>query len=106
MARCRSLGRVFDRRHIKPRDKVLCPGKGRAILPCVRLGDWKLVKNHREPVAIYNLGNDIGESTNLAAEQPERVAVMKAAWQRWDSGNLDPLWTDASQPPAKTGKSK
>jgi arylsulfatase A-like enzyme len=72
----------------------------------IRQGDWKLVKNHREPVALYNLVNDIGESKNLAAEQPERVRAMESAWKTWDAENKDPLWTDASQPPAKTGKSK
>jgi len=72
----------------------------------IRQGDWKLVKNHREPVALYNLVTDIGESKNLAAEQPERVRAMESAWKTWDAENKDPLWTDASQPSAKTGKSK
>ncbi len=60
----------------------------------IRQGDWKLVKNNREPVALYNLTTDIGETNNLAAEQPDRVAAMKTAWQRWDAQNREPLWTD------------
>jgi arylsulfatase A-like enzyme len=60
----------------------------------VRQGDWKLVRNNREPVALYNLATDIGETNNLAAEQPDRVATIKAAWQRWDAQNKEPLWTD------------
>ncbi len=58
----------------------------------IRQGDWKLVKNNREPLALYNLANDIGESNNLAATQTERVVDMKAAYQRWDAQNKEPLW--------------
>ena len=60
----------------------------------IRQGDWKLVKNNREPVSLYHLATDIGETKNLAAEQPDRVAAMKAAWQRWDAQNMEPLWTE------------
>ena len=31
---------------------------------------------------LYNLADDIGETKNLAAEQPERVAEMKALLER------------------------
>ena len=60
----------------------------------IRQGDWKLVKNGREPVALYNLASDIGETKNLAAEQPDRVVAMKAAYSRWDAQNKEPLWTE------------
>lgn len=60
----------------------------------IRQGDWKLVKNHLEPMALYNLAADVGETTNLAAEQPERARAMEAAWRRWDGELKEPLWTD------------
>jgi arylsulfatase A-like enzyme len=66
----------------------------------VRMGDWKLisqapsvnaparaaraktrVKNRQqgaETIQLYNLATDIGEATNLAEKNPERVATMKA----------------------------
>jgi arylsulfatase A-like enzyme len=64
----------------------------------VRMGDWKLMslsattsgnspptarakkqnKPAREPVELYNLATDIGETTNLADKEPDRVATMKA----------------------------
>ena len=67
----------------------------------VRMGDWKLIvsngaveddeapkKNAKakkkakgrkyEPVMLFNLAADPSESTNLAAQEPERVATMKA----------------------------
>ena len=58
----------------------------------IRQGDWKLVKNGKEPLALYDLAGDVGESRNLAADQPGRVAKMKEAYERWDSRNQEPLW--------------
>lgn len=58
----------------------------------IRQGDWKLVKNGKEPLALYDLAGDVGESRNLAADQPGRVAKMKEAYNRWDSRNQEPLW--------------
>jgi len=66
----------------------------------IRQGDWKLVKNGREPVSLYNLASDIGETNNVAVEQPARVIAMKAAYDQWDTQNKEPLWTDAPAPPA------
>lgn len=64
----------------------------------IRQGDWKLVKNDLAPLALYHLASDIGETRNLAAEQPERVREMQAAWERWDSENQEPLWRDVAPP--------
>jgi arylsulfatase A len=50
----------------------------------VRMGDWKLLEffddGHLE---LYNLRKDIGETTNLAAAYPERVAIMHARLKEW-----------------------
>jgi arylsulfatase A-like enzyme len=58
----------------------------------IRQGDWKLVKNGKEPLTLYDLAGDVGESRNLAADQPGRVTKMKEAYERWDSRNQEPLW--------------
>jgi len=71
----------------------------------IRQGDWKLVKDGREPVSLYHLTNDIGETQNLAEEQPERVIAMKAAYQKWDAQNMEPKWTVDPPPVAKPLKS-
>jgi autotransporter-associated beta strand protein len=55
----------------------------------IRQGDWKLVKTHLEPLALYNLAVDISESNNLATAEPERVAAMQAAWEQWNEDNVE-----------------
>jgi len=59
----------------------------------IRQGDWKLVRfGPDESLAegeswphLYNLSADPGESRNLAAAEPQRVAALEAAWQAWDA---------------------
>jgi arylsulfatase A-like enzyme len=69
----------------------------------VRQGDWKLVKNGREPLSLYNLANDIGESKDLSAGQPGRVVAMQAAYKQWDEQNLEPKWGVASAAEPESG---
>jgi arylsulfatase A-like enzyme len=58
----------------------------------IRQGNWKLVKNGLEPLGLYDLSNDIGESNNLAGKYPERVRSMEAAWKKMDAEMKEPLW--------------
>jgi arylsulfatase A-like enzyme len=66
----------------------------------VRKGDWKLVKydanaedgKGTSPARLYNLADDIGEKADLAAKRPEKVKELQAAWDRWNEGNVAPLW--------------
>jgi len=52
----------------------------------IRKGNWKLIELFDTgAVELYNLATDGGEKTDLAAEQPARVAELKrelAAWRR------------------------
>jgi arylsulfatase A-like enzyme len=62
---------------------VSCASSG---VPGLRRGPWKLILE-RDPkanteVQLYNLDDDIGEKTNLAAEKPELVAEMRALMDR------------------------
>jgi arylsulfatase A-like enzyme len=62
---------------------VSCASSG---VPGLRRGPWKLILE-RDPkaktdVQLYNLDNDIGEKTNLAAEKPELAAEMRALMER------------------------
>ncbi len=71
----------------------------------IRQGDWKLVKNDREPLGLYNLANDIGETHNLADEHPDRVTSMEAVWKQWNAELAPPAWSGIN-PPAKQPASR
>jgi arylsulfatase A-like enzyme len=87
----------------------------------VRLGDWKLVKgagmagvgagersekSNLAGAELYNLKSDIGEKTNLAAKEPERVKQLAAAWDKWNADNIDAKWTPNRAGAKKAGKGK
>jgi arylsulfatase A-like enzyme len=80
-----------------PRDEYLYYTSHGAI-EGIRKGDWKLlIKKKRPPrnrpnakvgppeVLLFNLSNDIGEKNNLASENKELVASMKARMEELDS---------------------
>jgi hypothetical protein len=59
----------------------------------VRQGDWKFVRHDDtgEP-ELFNLVTDLGETTNLAAAHPDKVAELAAAHAQWAAGMVEPLW--------------
>lgn len=72
----------------------------------IRKGAWKLVKaplqeqgaQTRDAVAsvdgaqLFNLDEDIGETKDLAASQPEKVKELAAAWEKWNAELVAPKW--------------
>jgi arylsulfatase A len=83
---------------------VSCSSKG---VPAVRLGSWKYIAgpgsggwgtggDTSQPVQLYDLATDLGETKNLAATEPERVAEMHAL--------LDTLITDGRSTPGPPQK--
>lgn len=82
----------------------------------VRMGDWKLIRHAaknpaddapkarakrqnspaREPIELYNLAHDIGEATNLAEQEPDRVAAMTARLTELLQDAVPPGAPDAS----------
>jgi arylsulfatase A-like enzyme len=72
----------------------------------IRKGDWKLVKTSDRPLenvaatafvdltgaGLYNLAEDIGETTDVAGQYPERAKELAAAWQQWNAKLIKPLW--------------
>jgi arylsulfatase A-like enzyme len=64
----------------------------------VRKGYWKLVDwrdfetKKDSGWHLYDLTKDIGEKNDLAKDKPQIVAEMKAAWEKWNKGNIAPLW--------------
>jgi arylsulfatase A len=77
--------------------------EGRPI-QAIRFGDWKAVRNGpAAPLELYDLKNDVGETTDLAAQQPDVVAraeeLLKAARVE------DPNWPfEDRRPAAKKSK--
>lgn len=68
----------------------------------MREGDYKLAERYEDGrVHLYNLKDDIGERTDLAAEQPQRVSQMRASLHAWyktvDAKFLQPK-NDESEP--------
>jgi arylsulfatase A-like enzyme len=58
----------------------------------IREGDFKLVVAAKGETELYNLKDDLGESTDLAASQPEHVQGMLARWKEWNKGSKPDLW--------------
>lgn len=102
----KDLWPMLTQRAGSPHDEILCvQSPGRAAL---RVGDWKLIvareaaedpeegepatrQNSNRPanrrrnalnqvpeLALFNLARDLGETTNLADQEPDRVASMKS----------------------------
>ena len=75
--------------------------------PGLRSGSWKYIPapsagskgkpgDPSQPVQLYNLADDLGETKNLAAAMPEKVAEMKAL--------LEKLITDGRSTPGAVQK--
>lgn len=64
-------------------------GRGRINDGAVRGGDWKLHVEHERDYtkmdieALYNLAEDIGEQTDVAAAHPDVTARLLADYQEW-----------------------
>jgi arylsulfatase A-like enzyme len=58
----------------------------------VRHGDWKLVGGNGGDLAgeLYNLADDISESNNMAASNPDKVRELKSLWENWNAEQAPP----------------
>lgn len=46
----------------------------------IRQGDWKITDIGKGEWKLFNIANDPGETTDLSAQEPERLQQLKAAW--------------------------
>ena len=61
----------------------------------VREGDWKLVKASKDMTPmLVNLASDLGEQTDLTAQQPEKAKVLQARFDQWNATMQPPRWED------------
>lgn len=85
----------------------------------IRMGDWKLVKASEgkgraggggaasrrqkatvEGAQLFNLREDLGEQTDRASTNPEKLRELAAAWQKWNAELVAPLWGPPTRPAA------
>jgi arylsulfatase A-like enzyme len=72
----------------------------------IRRGDWKLVRYGADETIfsqerwpkLYRLSDDIGESRDLSATEPDKVAELEAAWAAWNAELPPPLGKSGQQP--------
>ena len=60
----------------------------------MRHGDWKYLRVDGHDY-LFNLVADARERANLASQQPERLADMKAQWEAWNE-TMPPIPEDAT----------
>jgi arylsulfatase A-like enzyme len=93
--------RILDGKDISPllteaspaavRDTHLYYSGGDSKLVAIREGDWKLFLGTRKPKAsapdgaLYNLREDIGETTDVAGAHPDIVAHLRAEASKRDA---------------------
>ena len=51
----------------------------------VRRGPWKLVRDEKGEIMLFNLDEDLAEQKNLAKEKPERVEQLLTAYKEWEN---------------------
>ncbi|MBL8827055.1 MAG: sulfatase-like hydrolase/transferase [Planctomycetaceae bacterium] len=54
-------------------------------MKAIRRGKWKVVMQHDQPPELYDLSADLGERENLAAQKPERLRELLAAFATWQA---------------------
>ena len=65
-------------------------------IPAPGSGGWGSGGDQSQPVQLYNLADDLGETKNLAAAMPDKVAEIKVL--------LEKLITDARSTPGPAQK--
>lgn len=60
----------------------------------MRDGDYKLVHLEGFGTRLYDLSDDLAETRDLHAAEPERTAAMREALDRWKTGHADALWRE------------
>ena len=87
----------------------------RPVFGTIEIGDWKLMEFFEDGrLELYNLRDDIGESKNLAQQQPDKARELHARLVAWRTEIKAPMPTPhtpdptatAAKPKAKKGKGK
>ena len=62
----------------------------------IRAGDWKLIEGYDSgELSLYNLADDLGETTNLAKKNPSKAEELHAKLKAWRAeAGADPMRTN------------
>lgn len=60
----------------------------------VREGKWKWFRTYDNAPQLYDLADDPGEKTDLAAKHPDVAARLAAASTEWNRGLVAPVWVN------------
>lgn len=58
----------------------------------VRSGEWKMTVRSGGQPELYNLRLDVGESKNLASQEPGKLSELQALYSEWDKKNIPSKW--------------
>jgi arylsulfatase len=75
----RSLMPTLRQESIRPRPLFWEHEGNRAL----RIGDYKLVAEHKQPWELYDIVNDRSEQKNLVQREPERAAELQVLWEKF-----------------------
>lgn len=111
----------LDGSNSSPPHDALCWRFGQQM--AIRSGDYKLVRYDSNAdtltgasgqavteAKLYKLSDEIGETKDLAASEPEKVRELQEQWNQWNQSNVAPLWgggksdSDGDEPGGKSGK--
>lgn len=59
-----------------------------------RDGDYKMIRVENLGYRLYNLDNNLGETDDLRSAEPNQLDAMKKSMEQWESGLMNPLWTE------------
>ncbi|UMB52601.1 sulfatase-like hydrolase/transferase [Lutibacter sp. A64] len=59
-----------------------------------RVGDYKMVRLQNYGATLYNLKDDIGETTNLEISHPKELELLQNELINWESKMMNPLWVE------------
>ena len=58
----------------------------------LRKGDWKILRQRSKSWSLYNLKEDIGETSDLADTMPAQAGKLIRLWETENSKMMDPVW--------------
>lgn len=58
----------------------------------VRVDNWKLVRSSEGKTYLFDLSKDVGETTDLSVQFPDKVKELESAYSQWNAQLMPPRW--------------